>query len=108
MHELSITQSILDTALRHAEQAHAKAIRALSLRVGALSGIVPDSLRFYFEFINKGTLAEGARLEIELVPPHARCRACGAERDFSGGADGVEAFELSGGTGCYLDSMDVE
>jgi hydrogenase nickel incorporation protein HypA/HybF len=125
MHELSITQAILDTALRHAEQAHVKTIRALDLRVGALSGIVPDSLRFYFDLINKGTLAEGARLAIELVPPRARCRACGVERDLSCEAEGVEvwlaqlkplepcacgqrAYELSGGTGCYLDSMDVE
>jgi hydrogenase nickel incorporation protein HypA/HybF len=125
MHELSITQAILDTALLYAEQAHAKTIRALDLRVGALSGIVPDSLRFYFDLINKGTLAEDARLEIELVPPRARCRACGAEYDFPFEADvagawlaqleslelcvcGQRDYELSGGTGCYLDSMDVE
>jgi hydrogenase nickel incorporation protein HypA/HybF len=125
MHELSITQAILDTALRHAEQAHAKAVRALDLRVGALSGIVDESIRFYFETISRGTLAEGAMLHIEVVPPRARCWACGVERDLSCEADGVEAwlaqfeslepcacgqraFELSGGTGCYLDSMDVE
>lgn len=125
MHELSITQAILDTALHYAEQAHARAIRALDVRVGALSGIVPDSLQFYFDLINKGTLAEGARLEVALVPPRARCRACGVERDLPGEAGGIEvwlaqleslapcacgqrAFELSGGMGCSLDSLDVE
>ncbi len=125
MHELSITQAILDTALRHAEQAHVKAIRTLHLRVGALSGIVPDSVRFYFDLISKGTGAEGARLEIELVLPRARCRACGAEYDLAFEAEAAGAwlaqlgslescacgqrdYELSGGTGCHLDSMDVE
>jgi hydrogenase nickel incorporation protein HypA/HybF len=125
MHELSITQAILNTALRHAEQAHANTIRALDLRAGALSGIVDESIRFYFGMISQGTPAEGAQLRIEVVPPRARCRACGVERDLSCEADGIEAwlaqleslepcacgqraFELSGGTGCYLDSMDVE
>jgi hydrogenase nickel incorporation protein HypA/HybF len=125
MHELSVTQAILDTALRYAEQAHAKAIRVLDLRVGALSGVVGESVRFYFEMISRGTLAEGAQLRIEVVPPRARCRACGVERDLSSDAGGIEAwlaqleslgpcacsqraFELSGGIGCYLDSMDVE
>jgi len=125
MHELSITQAILDTALRHAEQAHVKTIRALDLRVGALSGIVDESIRFYFEMVSRDTLAEGALLRIEVVPPHARCRACGAEYDFPFEADVAEAwlaqlgslercacaqraYELSGGTGCYLDSIDVE
>lgn len=125
MHELSITHAILDTALRHAEQAHATTIRALDLRVGALSGIVGESVTFYFEMISRGTLAEGAQLRIKVVPPCARCRTCGVERDLSCEADGVEAwiaqllllgqcacgqqaYGLSGGTGCYLDSMDVE
>jgi hydrogenase nickel incorporation protein HypA/HybF len=125
MHELSITQAILDTALRHAEQAHVKTIRALDLRVGALSGILGESVEFYFELISRETLAEGALLRIEVVPPRARCRACGAEYDFPFEADvaeawlaqlgslercacGQRAYELSGGTGCYLDSIDVE
>lgn len=125
MHELSITQAILDMALRHAEQAHAKTIRALDLRVGALSGIAGESVAFYFEMISRGTPAAGAQLRFKVVPPRVRCRACGAERDFPFEADvaaawlaqlgslercacGKQAYELSGGTGCYLDSMDVE
>jgi hydrogenase nickel incorporation protein HypA/HybF len=76
-------------ALRHAEQAHAKTIRTLDLRVGALSRIVGESVEFYSEMISRGTLAEGAQLRIEIVPPHARCRACGAECALPFEADGA-------------------
>jgi hydrogenase nickel incorporation protein HypA/HybF len=78
MHELGVTQAILDTALRYAQQGGAHKIKALSLRVGALSGVVADSVHFYFDFVSKDTIAEGAQLRIEVVPPRARCQACGA------------------------------
>jgi hydrogenase nickel incorporation protein HypA/HybF len=125
MHELAITQAIFDTALRHAQQANAQVIRTLQVRVGALSGVVADSLQFYFELISKNTPAEGARLDVEIIPPRARCRACGVERDLPLDTEtasewpaqmqalepcscGQQVYELSGGLGCYLDSIDVE
>jgi hydrogenase nickel incorporation protein HypA/HybF len=79
MHELSVTQSILGIALRHAEKAGARRILAINLVVGELTGFVDDSIQFYFDFLSKETLAQGAQLNIERIAPCARCRACGAE-----------------------------
>lgn len=122
MHELAITQAILDTALRHAEQAQVATIRALHLRLGELSGLAPDSIRFYFELISQGTCAHGAQLHFERFPPRAKCRACGATRDLTftpnawarefaklgNCACGINDYELEGGTGCILNEMEAE
>ncbi len=122
MHELAITQAILDTALRHAERAQVTTIRALHLRLGELSGWVPDSIQFYFDVISQGTPAQGAQLFFTRVPPRAQCRACGAVRDWAfdsqewlddlGKLDacacGAKDYTLEGGTGCFLDEMEAE
>jgi hydrogenase nickel incorporation protein HypA/HybF len=79
MHELSVTQSILDIALRHGQQAGAQRIAAINLVIGELTGFVDDSIQFYFDFLSQDTLAQGARLAIERIAPQARCHACGAE-----------------------------
>jgi hydrogenase nickel incorporation protein HypA/HybF len=79
MHELAVTQSILDITLRHAGMAGAQRILTIQLVVGDLTGFVDDSIQFYFDFLSKDTLAQGARLAIERVSPVARCYACGAE-----------------------------
>lgn len=79
MHELTITQSILDIALRHAKQADAQRILAINLVIGELTGFVDDSIQFYFSFMSENTLAQDARLNFKRIPPRARCHACGAE-----------------------------
>ena len=65
MHELSIMQSALSLALDQARQAGAARVHTIRLRIGALSGVVPDALEFAFEALTPGTLAEGAQLAIE-------------------------------------------
>jgi hydrogenase nickel incorporation protein HypA/HybF len=79
MHELPVTQSILDIALRHAAKARAVRIVAVNLTIGELAGFVDDSIQFYFDFLSKETPAAGARLNFERVPARAQCRACKAE-----------------------------
>ena len=78
MHELSVASAILDTALRHAA---GQRVSCVEIRVGALRQVVPDSLRFYFEVTSRGTLCEGARLEIEEVAAAMHCPHCGQEWD---------------------------
>jgi hydrogenase nickel incorporation protein HypA/HybF len=79
MHELSIMQSALDQVLDKARQAGAGRVHAIHLRIGALSGVVPDALQFAFEALADGTLAQGARLLIEDVPARFWCAACNHE-----------------------------
>lgn len=76
MHELSVTQSLLDIALRHAEQAEAKRITDLHIVMGELSSMVDDSIQFYWDIIAKGTMAEQAVLHFRRVPAELQCMTC--------------------------------
>ena len=75
MHELPITQSLLEIALQHGEQAGAQRITQLDIVVGELSSIVDDSVQFYWDIVSKGTIAEGADLSFRRVPGTLRCSA---------------------------------
>ncbi|MFB3819845.1 MAG: hydrogenase maturation nickel metallochaperone HypA [Candidatus Methylomirabilales bacterium] len=79
MHEVSLMQDTLVLAVQHAKQAGAKQIHRLSMRIGDLSGVVPDALEFAFDVVARGTMAEGARLAIERVPLRCYCEGCGRE-----------------------------
>jgi hydrogenase nickel incorporation protein HypA/HybF len=79
MHELSIMQSALNQALDQARQAGAARILEIRLRIGALSGVVPEALEFAFEALTDGTPAEGGRLTIEHVPARFWCATCHRE-----------------------------
>ena len=76
MHELSIMQSALNLALEQAKLAGAVRVHAIRLRVGVLSGVVPDALEFAFEALAPGTPAHGAKLAVENVPARFWCGSC--------------------------------
>ena len=79
VHELSIMQSALNIALEQAEKAGGNRIYQIRLRIGALSGVVPEALRFAFEALAPGTAADGAELAIEDVPARFWCASCAKE-----------------------------
>ncbi|MEA2419997.1 MAG: hydrogenase nickel incorporation protein HypA/HybF [Thermoleophilaceae bacterium] len=111
MHELSLSGAIVNTVVKHAQ---GRPVSVVSLRVGALRQVVPDTLEFYFEFVARGTVCEGARLEQELVPARLRCANC--ERDWeielpvfmcpSCGAGG--RVEVATGDEFEVESIEVE
>jgi hydrogenase nickel incorporation protein HypA/HybF len=78
MHELSVAQAIVDTAVRHAD---GRRVKLVSLRLGSMRQVVPDSLTFYFEIVARDTLCEGAELEHEIVAARLRCPDCDREWD---------------------------
>lgn len=79
MHEVSLMQDTLRIAAERAAAAGARRIHRLRMRVGPLSGAVPEALEFAFEVLAQGTLAEGATLEVERVPILCYCHTCDAE-----------------------------
>jgi hydrogenase nickel incorporation protein HypA/HybF len=80
MHEVSIMQSALQTVERVARERNLAKVSRVSMRVGVLSGVVPDSLQFAFEVLCVNTVAAGAELDIEIVPAVFWCEACQSER----------------------------
>ena len=111
MHELSIAGAVVDTALRHAED---RRVLLVTLRVGQLRQVVPDSLAFYFEMVARDTLVEGARLEQVVVPARLRCGGCEDEWDMRGTPEfrcprcGAAGVEVIAGNELEVDSIEVE
>lgn len=77
VHELSVAQSILEIVQQYVPQERAAALRAVKVRLGSLSGVVPESLDFCFGAMVAGTPWSGARLELERVAAACCCRTCG-------------------------------
>jgi hydrogenase nickel incorporation protein HypA/HybF len=76
MHELAIAEGLVDAVTGRLP---GTAIASVRLEIGALSGVVADSLRFCFDLATEGTALEGALLEISEPPAECECRACGKE-----------------------------
>jgi hydrogenase nickel incorporation protein HypA/HybF len=76
MHELSVTESVLEIACKHAEKAQAKKVTDIYLVIGKLSSIVDDSVQFYWDFISKGTVCEEATLHFKRTPAILVCLDC--------------------------------
>jgi hydrogenase nickel incorporation protein HypA/HybF len=75
MHELSIATAVLNTACKHAG---GRPVSVVSMRVGRLRQVVPDSLVFYFEIVARDTECEGARLDVAEIELELQCTDCGA------------------------------
>jgi hydrogenase nickel incorporation protein HypA/HybF len=111
MHELSLSGAIVNTVVKHAE---GRLVSVVSLRVGALRQVVPDTLEFYFEFVSKGTVCEGARLQQELIPARLRCANC--EREWTidmpifmcPGCGSAGRVEVASGEEFEVESIEVE
>ncbi len=75
MHEMAITQSVVDAVCEHAA---GRRVHSVKLEVGALCAIVPAAMEFCFGLAVEGTVADGATLDVDVRPGAARCRSCGA------------------------------
>jgi hydrogenase nickel incorporation protein HypA/HybF len=113
MHELAIAQSLLEIVEHEARPYEGARVKRIFLRIGKLSAVVPDALRFAFDAITHGGMVEGAALEIEEVPLSIRCHAC--REDFMvedpfmicphcGGGD----VEMISGRELEIRSMEIE
>lgn len=76
MHELQVTERILQVALKHAAMNSVSKIVSIQLRIGELSDLENEWIQQYFDHLSKDTLAAGAVLRIERSPVVMRCDTC--------------------------------
>lgn len=79
MHEISLCEMILQTLDEQSEIQHYRRVRSVTLEVGELAGVEIDALRFSFDVVVQGSLADQARLEIIEIPGRACCLHCSLE-----------------------------
>ena len=112
MHELPITQSILNIALKHANEADAKRIENIHIVMGELSSNVDDSVQFYWDIIAKGTLAEGATLHFRRVPAEMQCVSCSEkfhpDDEFLCPKCGNAGAKIIAGEEFYVEAIDID
>lgn len=76
MHELSIAEGMVDAIRERTGDAR---VSRVFVEIGKLSCVEPEAVRFCFELVARGTVVEGAVLEIDEPPGRARCGGCGAD-----------------------------
>ncbi len=79
MHELSIAQCLLNLVQDESKKHGVSKVTRVYLRIGRLTAIAPEALTFCFEVISESTIAEGAAIDIEVVPARGRCQNCNAD-----------------------------
>jgi hydrogenase nickel incorporation protein HypA/HybF len=113
MHELTVTENILEIAARHACQAQAARVTDIHIVIGQLSSIVDDSVQFYWDIISAGTLCAGAKLHFERRPARLSCSECGNTYTLQGelmacpSCDSARVVIISGDE-FLLESIEIE
>ena len=113
MHELGITQSIVNIVLDKAKEAQASKIVQINLVAGELAGFVPECIQFYFDILSKDTIAQEASLIFTPAPAQLRCRNCSItfhpqDTLWSCPKCDSQSVEIIGGRELYVESMEVE
>lgn len=113
MHELTITQNILEISLTAARQQGASRIRTIRLKMGPFSGVVPECVQMYLDVLAQGTPAEGAKIEAVTLPLRVLCRDCGQESEIT--RDRIQCphcgslqLKRLSGRECTVDSLEVD
>ncbi|WP_298822660.1 hydrogenase maturation nickel metallochaperone HypA [uncultured Roseibium sp.] len=76
MHEMSLCENILEIITDQADQQAFSKVDLVRLEVGPLSGVEVEALRFGFDVVMRGSVAEDARLDILCPEATAWCQAC--------------------------------
>lgn len=116
MHELPVTESILKVVLKHAEKNSVCQVVSISLQIGKLSDLEDEWIQRYFDYLSKGTLAEGAKLKIERMPIMVQCSACSTSYEAEAAslgdlvcpACGGKNITLVSGREYYIKDMEVQ
>jgi hydrogenase nickel incorporation protein HypA/HybF len=103
MHEMSIAESVLGIVEESARREGLRRVKAVRLEIGRLAAVETEALRFCFDAVVRGSLAEGAALEIDETPGTAWCFGCSASVPVEARGDpcprcGSAQLQVSGGT----------
>jgi hydrogenase nickel incorporation protein HypA/HybF len=110
---MSIAASVLDAVRAEAVRHGGARVRAVGLRIGAVSGVEPESLRFCLEALVADTDLAPLRLEMELVDRRNRCLDCGTvfpvvDYNFTCSACGGARTEPAGGSELELGWLELD
>lgn len=113
MHELSLTESILNIAIDEAKKHNANKVLEIKLKIGEMSGVVPELIQEYFNIVSHGTIADSAKLTVEYVPVTVECLDCKNQSKidklhFKCPVCSSTNIKLKTGREFYVDSMEVE
>jgi hydrogenase nickel incorporation protein HypA/HybF len=113
VHELSVTEAVLEMAVRHGQAAQAARVTDVYLVMGQLSSVMDESVQFYWDLISAGTIAAGARLHFRRVAAALGCEQCGhtyaptAEELACPHCQSVNV-RVKAGEELYLEAIDIE
>jgi hydrogenase nickel incorporation protein HypA/HybF len=110
MHELALASAVVDAVSRHAE---GRRVTVVSLRIGVLRQVVPESLDFCFGMVARESVCESASLEYEVVPAVLRCPGCGSEWEiqrppFTCPSCNAGSVEIVAGEEFLIESIELE
>jgi hydrogenase nickel incorporation protein HypA/HybF len=113
MHEMALTQSILEIVLSAGQGAGAQSVRAIRLKTGAYSDVVPSLMQECFDLLAKDTIAQNAHLIFEPLPLTVRCRTCGwrgeiDKHHIACKSCGGDDLEMLTGREFYVDSIEAD
>jgi hydrogenase nickel incorporation protein HypA/HybF len=113
MHELAITESLLDIAQKNAQQANATRVTDLHIVIGRLSSFVDDSVQFYWDILSENTICQGAKLHFTRLPARMVCLDCNNEFELPDQLEpcpkcGSAHVNVIQGDEFYLESIEVE
>jgi hydrogenase nickel incorporation protein HypA/HybF len=113
MHELSVTESILNIASEAAKKENARKVTQINLVIGRLSSIVDDSIQFYWDALSEDTLCSGAQLHFERIPAQLSCLDCATQYTLSGDLIpcpqcGSNRVKVVSGEEFRVDSIEIE
>jgi hydrogenase nickel incorporation protein HypA/HybF len=113
MHEGGLTEDLFDHVLIHAREANARKVTRVKVTIGVLSDATAESIKFYWDSLAPGSIAEGAALEFDTAPGTAKCNTCGEELEITelyASCPNCGAFPVfvTGGNGVFLSSLEVE